>query len=91
MDPEAKGRGLNGHQNVSPMVGDMELQQQLALGQSNTFIPYHQRFLFKALFHVIARRTYALDNARLHKSEESALLVYLCIIFNPQKTHFHYP
>jgi len=91
VDPKTKGRRSNGHQNVSPMVEDMELQQQSAYGQSNTFIPYHQRFLFKALFHVIAGRTYAPDNPRLHKSEENALHVYLCIIFNPQKTNFHYP
>jgi hypothetical protein len=90
VDPKAKGKGSNGHQNVFPMVED-KLQQESAFGQSNTFIPYHQRFLFKPLLHVIARRTYAPNNARFHKLEENALHVYLCIIFNPQKTHFHYP
>jgi hypothetical protein len=35
--------------NVSPMVEDMELQQQTSFRQSNTFIPYHQRLFLKAL------------------------------------------
>jgi len=71
--------------NVSPMVEDMELQQQSASGQSDTFIPYHQRLLLKALLRAIALGTYAPDNARLHRSEESALPACLCIIFRNAK------
>jgi len=54
--------------------------------QSDTLVPYHRRLLMKALLHAISLGTYALgNNARLYRSEDSALPFCFCTIFRRSK------